>query len=254
MQHIHTAQTKGFDHDTLVAHGRKHVKNSRIQTGGQLQQENIAGNVVSQHRSAGISRQYPLVHYQAQIADLGSIAGIDTLKGGKTGSPDLYRPAAQHHLPVKGQKHTVITGGRHGKGGAQILGPIGKHIRQGQLGAGKHHRNVDIRQHKGNRRSGISHGVGTVGYHDSVEAFFALKNLPGDQLPFLGADVGGVQTHNIPDGNIVIGSKLIQLPLHDTGTLGFQAVAAGQRRNGTAGGQQQDFLFIVHGGFLPVIP
>ena len=88
----------------------------------------------------------------------------------QTGSPYLHRAAAQHDLPVKGQEHAGMSGSRHGKGGAQIVRPVGKHVRQGQLRAGEHHRQVDIRQHEGDGGGGVGHGVGAVGDHDAVKS------------------------------------------------------------------------------------
>ena len=41
IEDVEAAQAKGFDDDALVAHSRQHIKNRRVQTRGQLQQEHI---------------------------------------------------------------------------------------------------------------------------------------------------------------------------------------------------------------------
>ena len=65
-----------------------------------------------------------------------------------------------------------------------------------------------------------------------------LKNMPGNHFPFLGSDVGRIQTHDILNGNLVIGTQLFQLPLHHVAAVRFQPLAAGHGGNGTAGSQQ----------------
>ena len=163
--------------------------------------------------------------------------GVDTFKGGEARGPDLDSPAAQHHLAVKGQVHAVIAGSGHGEGGPQIVGAVGKHIRQGELGAGEDHGPVDARQHPGQGRGGVGHGVGAVGDDDAVKIQPGLKDPPGDLLPLRGADVGGVQAHQVLHGDIKIAPKLVQLPLHHIRAVGLQTLAAGQAGDGTAGGQ-----------------
>ena len=139
-----------------------------------------------------------------------------------------------------------MTGRRHGKGRAQIVRPIGKHVRQGQLRASEYHRQIDARQHEGHGGGGIGHGVRAVGNHNSVVSDPFLKNMSGQQLPFLRTDIGGVQANHVLHPDIVIGAQLVQLPLHHVRALRLQAVPAGQGGNGAAGGQQQDFLLGVH--------
>ena len=102
-----------------------------------------------------------------------------------------------------------MAGGCHGKGRAQIARGIRQHIRQGKLGAGEHHGQVDVRQHEGDGGGGIGHGVGAVGDHNAVETRPILKNPPGDELPFRRADVGGIQTDHVVHGDIVIGAQLV---------------------------------------------
>ena len=137
-----------------------------------------------------------------------------------------------------------MTGGSHGKGGTQIVRSVGDHRGQRQLRAGEHHRNVDIRQHKGQSGGSISHGVGAVGDHHAVAAVPQLIDHLGDLLPFLRTDVGGIQTHHILHSDVVISSQLLQLPFHHTAAMGFQTVTAGHGGNGTSGGQQH--YFFVH--------
>ena len=137
-----------------------------------------------------------------------------------------------------------MAGSGHGKGGAQIVGAVGQHIRQGQLGAGEDHGQVDVRQHEGDGGGGVSHGIGAMGDHDAVEALPLAEDLHGDGGPLLRGDVGRVQAHDVPDGDIVIGTKLVDLSLHDFRPLGLQSLAAGHGSDGTAGGHQQDLLFL----------
>ena len=206
MQHVDAPKAEGFDDDALVAHGGQHVKNRRIQSRRELQEENLLADIGKQLAFAGAPGQHVGVHHQSPVADQGSVAGVDAFKGGKPGSPNLHRPASQHDLPVKGQKHAGCAGGRHGKGGAQVIRTVAEHVRQGQLGTGEHHRNVNIGQHKGHGGGSVGHGVGAVGDHDSVVARPILKNVPCDQLPFLRTNVGGIQTDHVFHGDIVIGA------------------------------------------------
>ena len=148
--------------------------------------------------------------------------------------------------PVKGQKHAGRAGSRHGEGGAQVIRAVAEHVRQGQLRAGEHHRDINIGQHEGHGRGGIGHGVGAVGDHDPVVACPILKNVPGNQLPFLRTDVGGIQTDHVLHGDVVIGTQLFQLPLHPLGAPGFQPFPAGNGRNGAAGGEKKDFFLCSH--------
>ena len=94
-------------------------------------------------------------------------------------------------------------------------------------------------------------GIGAVGHHNAVKAGPVLKNMPGNDLPLLGTDVGRVQAHNVLNRNIVVGPQLLQLPLHHIAAVGLQTLAAGHGGNGTAGGQQQNLLFMVHRAPLP---
>ena len=136
-----------------------------------------------------------------------------------------------------------MPGGRHGKSRPQIGRAVGEKIRQGQLGAGKHHGHIDPRQLKGHGGSGIGHGIGTVGHHDAVKATAIFKNRTGDELPFLRGNVGGIQADHIFHGNVIIGPKLLQLPLHNAAVLGLQPLSPGGTGNGSAGGQQQNVFF-----------
>ena len=239
MQHVDAPKAEGFDDDALVAHGGQHVENGRIQSRRELQEEYLLADIGKQLAFAGAPGQHVGVHHQPPVADQSGIAGVDAFKGGKPGSPNLHRPASQHDLPVKGQKHAGCAGGRHGKGGAQVVRAVAEHIRQRQLGTGEHHRNVNIGQHKGHGGGSVGHGVGAMGDHDPVVARPVLKNVPCDQLPFLRPDVGGIQTDHVFHGDIVIGAQLFQLPLHHLGAPGFQPFAAGNGRDGAAGGEKK---------------
>ena len=150
-----------------------------------------------------------IIQDQSLVAYEAGIAGIDAFKGGKTGSPNLDCPAAQHDLSVKSQEYTGLTGSGHGEGGTQIVRSVGKNIGKGELGAGKHHRQVDTRQHIRHSGGGIGHGVSTVRNYDTVESGSAFKNIPGQLLPFFRADIGGIQTHYIPHSNIIVSTKLV---------------------------------------------
>ena len=209
MEHVDPAEAEGLNDDAPVAHGCQHLKNRRVQAGGQLQQKYIVADFRAQGRFPPGTRQHTGIHHQPPVADLSRVAGVDAFKGGKAGGPDLHRPAAQHDLSVKGQKHAGMARRRHGKGGAQIVRPIGEHIRQGQLGAGEYHGQVDIRQHERHGGSGVGHGIRAVGHHDAVIAATLFENPPGNELPFLRADVGGIQTHHVVHGNVVVGAQLV---------------------------------------------
>lgn len=87
-------------------------------------------------------------------------------------------------------------------------------------------------------------GVRAVGDDDAVVAGPGLENSPGDDHPFLRLDVGGVQTHQVLDGDPVIGAELIQLPLHDVAAVRLQSLAARHGGDGATGGNEQDMLFL----------
>ena len=182
--------------------------------------------------------QQGLVHRKAGVADQCGVAGIDAFKCGEAGGSDLYCPAAKHDLAVEGQENAVVTGSGHGKGGTQIVGAVGEHVDQRQLRAGENDGNVDVGQHEGNGGGGVAHGVCAVGYHDAVEALPVLPDALGDELPFGRTDIGGVQGHQFPDGDIIVGPQLVHFPLENAGIAGLQAVATGHGGNGATGGKQ----------------
>ena len=241
-QHIDAAQTESLDDDALISHSSQHIKDRRIQAGGQLQQEHVFVDLRAKLCRPGGAGKYLFVDDKAVVAHQTRIAGVDALKSGEAGGAHLHGPAAQHHLSVKSQEDTGLTGSGHGKGGAQIVRPVGEHICQGQLGTGEYHRQVDVGQHIGNGRGGVGHGICAMGDDDAVKTNPMLENIPGQLLPFLRADVGGIQAHHIPDGNVIVGTQLVQFPFHHIAALGLQALPSGERGNGTAGGQQQDFF------------
>ena len=84
-----------------------------------------------------------------------------------------------------------MTGGGHGESGTQIVRAVGQHVRQGQLGTGEHHGQVDVRQHKGHRRRGIGHGVGAVGNDDAIEAGTRLLDMGVKAVLMKGGHVEG---------------------------------------------------------------
>ena len=74
----------------------------------------------------------------------------------------------------------------------------------------------------------------------------AAVDMPGDMLPFLGTDIGGIQTHHIFNGNVIMNTKLVDLVGHHTGVPGRKTVTAGLAGDGATGGQQQNMLFGFH--------
>ena len=242
VQHIDAAQAEGLQHNALVAHGDQRVKDFRLQTGGQLQQEDFLAHFLLQLGRAAAAGKYPLIHHKALRTDNAGVSGVDGLKGGEAGCPDFYSPAAKHHLPVESDVHARMPGGSHGEGGAQIIRPVGENVLQRQLGTGEYHRYIDVRQHEGDGRGGVGHGVGAMGHDDAVEIAPPGKNVTCDLLPFFGADVGGVQTHDFLHGDVVVGLQLQDLPLHHR-VMGLQTLRAGPASDGAAGGQKQNILF-----------
>ena len=244
MQHIDAAQAEGLDDDAPVAHDREHFEDPRVQTRGQLQQEDGIRDIGHQLGKAHLGLEARLVQHKAQIADLGRIVGIDALEGGEARGPDLHRPAAQHDLPVKGQIHAVAARCSHGEGGPQIVGAVGKHVRQGKLAARQHHGPVQARQHPGQGRGGVGHGIGAVGDDDAVVVQPRLEDPAGDLLPLHGPDVGGVQTHQILHGDVKIAAQLVQLPLHHITAVGLQPLTTRQGCDGAAGRKQENMFFV----------
>ena len=252
MQNVDAAQTESLNHNATVAHGGKHIKNGRIQARSQLQQKDVGAEPIGKPGFPHPDGKDAFVHRQPVIGDLSGVPGVYAFKGGKTGGADLDRPAAQHDLPVKGEKYTRVSGGGHGKGGAQIVRPVGQHVRKGQLRTGEYHGNVDSRQHEGNGGGGIGHGVRAVGNDYAVKTCPFLKNMPGNELPHVRGDIGGVQADEIPDRDPVVGAQLFQFPLHHAAAVGLQPLSAGYGSNGAAGGQKQNVLFIhSSSGILP---
>ena len=163
---------------------------------------------------------------------------LATIKGGKPGSPNLHRPASQHDLPVKGQKHAGNAAGGHGGGAAQIVRRIGQGMHQRQLAPRQHHGDGHAAQHIGQGRGGVGHGICTVGDDDAVVIPAGLRRLPGDQLPFLRLDVGGIQREDIPAADGAAGHIVQALPHKLRGRqLRLQPVFPRLRSDGAAGGQ-----------------
>ncbi len=225
-------------------HGQEHIKNLRVQARGQLDEEHIPAQGVPQ--DAGLpagNRQRLRPQHQPSGADLGGQRPVDALKGVKAGGAGLDRPAAQNHLPVKGHKHAPNTARRHGKGGAQVLQSVGQGVLDGQLRAREHHRNLNAPEHKGEHRGGVGHGVGAVGDDDAVKIRSALVHRPGDDLPLLRLDVGGVHTQQIPDGQAVIVRQAVQACGHAAAVqTGRQALLCGPGGNGASGGEKQNLF------------
>ena len=71
-----------------------------------------------------------------------------------------------------------------------------------------------------------------------MKAWGAIENFRGDELPFLRPDIGGIQAHYVPDGDIIIGTQLLQLPFHHAAAVGLQPIRSRHRGDGTAGSQQ----------------
>ena len=253
MQYVDAAQAEGFNYDALIPHGIQHLKDGGLETGGELQQKHIPADLGAQPWLSPAGGQGGCVHNQAMVGDLGAVAGIDTLKCGEAGSTHLHGAAAQHHLSVKGHEYAGTAGGGHGKGGAQIAGTVGQHICQRQLGAGEHHGEVDVRQHKGDGGSGIGHGVGAVGHHNAVHSFSAFKNSGGNLLPLFRGDVGGIQAHDVLHVYFIVAAQLLQRQLHHVTAVGLQSLPAGHGRDGSAGSKKPNFLFIHRALLLAII-
>ena len=82
-----------------------------------------------------------------------------------------------------------------------------------------------------------------MGDHHAVKAVPGLKNMPGDEPPLLGLDIGRIQVEDIPDGE---GIAVPQRPQAAGKPL---AVNAGGKPlvgepggDGAAGGEQEDAL------------
>ena len=108
---------------------------------------------------------------------------------------------------------------------------------KGQLAAGEHHRNGDVPQHIAEGRGRVSHGIGTVGHHNAVVLLPASGNFPGDDLPLLGLDIGGIQCQNIPAVNVAA-LQIVQTARNNIGggQFGGKAVFGNIGGNGAAGG------------------
>ena len=240
---VQTARAKGLDEHALVPRLNQQVKDGGVDAGGELQQEHMGLQLVLQLELAFQLGQKMLPHLQTGAGDPCHGRVIDGLKGIKARGAHLDTTTAQQHLAVKGQKDPRLAAECHGNRTADVVGGIGERMYKGQLAAGEHHGDGDVVQHIAESRGGIAHGVGAVGDDDAVILLPAVGYLTGDDLPFLGLDVGGIQRQNVTAVHPAV-RQIVQTARHDVGggKLGGKAVFGGIGGDGAAGGENQNVL------------
>ena len=200
---VQPSRPERFDDHPAVVHPQQHVEDLRVQPGSELDEKHLLAQLPVQHTWPLDPGDGLLPDGEARAVHHRHGGPVHAVEGSKVGGVGLDRPAAQHHPAPEGQKHPRPPRRRHGKGGAQVVQPVGEGVLNGQLGPGEHHRDGYAPHHEGQHRGGVGHGVGAVGDDDAVKFVPGVKDVPGDEPPLLGLDVGRVQVEDIPHGERV---------------------------------------------------
>ena len=193
------ARAKGLDDDAPVAKLQQAVENLRPGSRNQLQQKYVRTELIFQLKGSRCLFSCPAVlQVYAVRIDFPDIRRGYAFKGVKAHGPHLYRAAAAHNLIVKGHHHPAQACVHRREGRLQVPLGVGKHLADGNLRSGQHHRFRQVLQHIAECGSRIRHGICAMGDDDTVIIRQRLRHLLRHKLPFLRLNIGAVQIQDIP--------------------------------------------------------